>query len=117
MQYNHFSRLYFLNELEGLDLQKYLNKVKIPQISDNAKAECDKAIIIDEIPEAVRSLANDKNPGSDGNPCEFYKTFWSQIVIHFHQSFQTSFLCGELGSSQKQGVVHLIPKKTMISQI
>ena len=63
MQYNHFS-----NELEDLDLQKSLNKIKIPQISDNAEAECDKAITIEEITEAVRSLANNKTPGSDGIP-------------------------------------------------
>ena len=60
IQYYHFSRLYSSNELEDSDLQKYQNKIKIPQISDNAKAECDKAITIDEITEAVRSLANNK---------------------------------------------------------
>ena len=47
----------------------------MPQISDNAEAECSKVIAFDDITEAMERLAYNKTPGSYGIPCEVYKTF------------------------------------------
>ena len=55
-------------------------------------------------------MANDKSPGPDGIPTEFYKIFWSDIGASVFRSFTHAFDQGELSDSQKKGVITLIPK-------
>ena len=60
---------------------------------------------------AVQDLPNNKSPGPDGIPIEFYKKFWSSISEILFDSFRKSFESGQLSPSQKKGVITLIPKK------
>ena len=56
-------------------------------------------------------MGNDKSPGLDGIPVEFYKTFWPQIGEVLVKSFNESHDGGELSNTQKQAVLSLIFKK------
>ena len=56
-------------------------------------------------------MSNNKSPGPDGIPCEFYKYFWNEIGDHVYNSFICAFNRGELSPSQRQGVINLVPKK------
>ena len=56
-------------------------------------------------------MPNNKSPGPDGIPIEFYKQFWSSISEILFDSFRKSFKTGQLSPSQKKGVITLIPKK------
>ena len=40
----------------------------------------EKEITEDEIKKAIKNSPNNKSPGSDGFPIEFYKVFWNQII-------------------------------------
>ena len=55
-------------------------------------------------------MQNDKSPGLDGFPAEFYKFFWQDIKNHLFNSYMTSLDKGILSISQ-HGVITLIPKK------
>ena len=57
------------------------------------------------------SFDGNKSPGSDGLPIEFYKCFWENIKPYVLNSYKCMLIKGELGISQKQGVISLIPKK------
>ncbi|KAI8514955.1 hypothetical protein Bbelb_075460 [Branchiostoma belcheri] len=65
----------------------------------------------DELFNSVHSMANNKCPGSDGLPKEFYITFWHLIGDDLLMVFNEVFDAGELSPSQKFGVVTLLPKK------
>ena len=57
----------------------YLNHINIPKLSGDNREYCDSDLSFDEVTKAVKSLANNKTPGPDGLPTEFYKVFWSYI--------------------------------------
>ena len=56
-------------------------------------------------------MANNKSPGSDGYPIEFYKMFWNQIGNILVKSLNFSFNNGQLSDSQRRGIISLIPKE------
>ena len=109
-----FERLYSesdVNANTNVCLDTYLNNINIPKISEESQQICDKTIDFDEVCKAVDGLANNKSPGMDGIPVEFYKKFWNQIGEYVYDSFIQAFDKGELSDSQRKGVINFIPKK------
>ena len=74
----YFERLYSESDVNfntDACLDTYLNNINIPKISEESQQICDKTIDFDEVCKAVDALANNKSPGMDGIPVEFYKKF------------------------------------------
>ena len=71
---------------------------------------CERPISEKEAKEVVKNMKNNKTPGTDGFPVEFYKFFWCDINTYLINSFNESFLKGELSVSQKQGIITCLPK-------
>ena len=59
----------------------------------------------------MSSFALNKTPGNDGLPTEFYQTFWNAVGELLVESFNESFIKGEMSPSQRQAVITLIEKK------
>ena len=55
-------------------------------------------------------MANDKTPGLDGFPCEFYKTFWDMIGPDLLHVYQEAMHTGSLGALINKGNIKFIPK-------
>jgi len=51
----------------------------LPQISEAESEELGKEITMDECEVAMRQMADNKSPGDDGLPVEFYKLFWPEL--------------------------------------
>ena len=115
MQMKYFSDMYseanILFNNDEVDTETYLKLVNLPKISDQSRALCENAINIEEVKKAVSSMSNNKSPGPDGIPCEFYRHFWNEIGDHVYNSYTCAFNRGELSPSQRQGVINLVPKK------
>ena len=60
---------------------------------------------------APLTFADNKTPGNDGLPAEFYKRFWPLLRKQLTQCLDYSFEYGQLSSSQSQAVISLIQKK------
>ena len=69
-----------------------------------------KPVTQEEMLWALRRIQNDKSPGLDGFPAEFYKFFWQDIKNYLFNSYMTSLDKG-INISQCRGVITLIPKK------
>ena len=112
-QKNFYSSLYsnLGNGINNEDLSAYLDKISIPQISNNTKIICDDELTLEEIHKAFKSLALNKTPGIDGLPVEFYRVFWEDIKDILLNTYQNSFRKGLLTTSQRQGIINLISKK------
>ena len=54
-------------------------------------------------------MKNNKSPGSDGVPADFYKVFWSKIKF-FVFCFTLCFAGKELSTTMKQTTLSCIPK-------
>ena len=113
VQHDYFSNIYTDKNPENndMDIEKYLDGIDIPKISEQSKTLCDSVITLQEVQKAINSLANNKTPGPDGIPSEFYKTFWTELGNELFNAFIKSFEKCELTKSQKQGIINLIPKK------
>ena len=109
IQRKFYEKLYSQDSNHTLDkYNNFLQKIAFPIMS---KSICEAKITPDEIKEAISDLPNNKTPGTDGLPVEFYKLFFNEIIDLLSKSFENNFQLGQLSSSQRQGVICLIPQK------
>ena len=60
---------------------------------------------------ALRSSANNKSPGLDGFPKEFYLTYWEIVGPDFVEMANCCFAAGKLPQSLRRAIITLIFKK------
>jgi exonuclease III len=89
----------------------FLENAEIIQIESNEKKCLDEDISKEEIAAALKELANNKAPGSDGLDASFYKFFWSKIGVYVCGSLMQGINEGEMSIEQKRAVLTLLPKK------
>ena len=92
-------------------ISSFLDDLTIPKLSETDKNSCEGKISAGECYKLLESFQNNKTPGNDGIPIEFYKKFWSLISDPFIYSVNECFEKGEMSVSQKQAVITLIEKK------
>ena len=56
-------------------------------------------------------MNNNKSPGNDGLPKEFYICFFEKLADPLTQALNQSFVDGEMSISQRQAVITLIGRK------
>lgn len=80
-------------------------------LSENQALLCDGLLTSDEVLCALKGMARNRSPGSDGLPVEFYLRFWDVIGSDLTDVFNEAFQMGSLSESQKHGLISLIFKK------
>ena len=87
------------------------NDLNIPTLSEDQKNISEGKISAEECYRLLDSFDNNKTPGNDGIPIEFYMIFWPVISDSFMDCINESFEKGEMSSSQKRAIITLIEKK------
>ena len=59
----------------------------------------------------MRNLSNNKSPGCDGFPSDFYKFFWIDVRELVFDSFLYTYDSKRLSIDQRRGILSIIPKK------
>ena len=72
-----YKSLYKSNDVQNADV--YLKNLKTNKVSEKHFNEMNENITESELLKIVKSLQNNKSPGEDGLPAEFYKFFWHDI--------------------------------------
>ena len=80
-------------------------------LNNEKRSFCEGQLTAKECLEALKDMAAEKSPGTDGLPCEFYKVFWEDIGETLTNALNFSYEIGNLTISQRRGIVKLIPKK------
>jgi len=62
----------------------------------------------EQIKTAIRKIGNNKSPGPDGLPAEFYKLFEDIIIEPLHEAIKDCWTSGCLTETMRQGDVVLI---------
>ena len=88
----------------------FLNKYEHKKLSDEERNELDEEIEDNEIASAIKDMANNKAPGQDGIPVDFYKKNWKKISKPVTDSIHKSIMEGEMSLDQKRATITLIPK-------
>ena len=66
---------------------------------------------IHECEVALKTMENNKTPGTDGLTSELYRYFWKLLSPFMVDSFNFAFRNGTLSISQRQAIISLITKK------
>ena len=99
------------NETDHRNAAKsFLNNLNIPKLSEEEKGSCEGIILLNECELILETFQNNKAPGNDSIPVEFYKKLWPIISEPFIKYVNECFENKELSSSQKQAVITLIEK-------
>lgn len=86
-------------------------------LSENDKKYCENFPTLQECAEAVNGMKNNKSPGIDGLPVEFYKMFWKNIRNFLYEAISQIYIEEELTSTQKCSVLSLIHKKGELDKL
>lgn len=89
-------------ELEGL-----LNY----RCSDEECRLLEEEVTAEEVRKVLFAMPNNKSPGPDGYPVEFFKTTWSVIAQDFIIAVQSVFRFGFLPKGVNSTILALVPKK------
>ena len=88
----------------------YLQQVQFVTFPEEERDKLDAPILIQEIGNAVKNMKNNKVPGTDGFPAEWYKMFWGKIKKLLHEVYLEALNDGELHLTAKRGVIALLEK-------
>ena len=80
------------------------------RVPEKLKIEQDQQLEINELQEAVKGMNNNKTPGADGLPADFYKVFWKDLKYAFLEMVHSVFQREKLHETARQGILNLIPK-------
>ena len=80
------------------------------QLQIEEKKKLDEKITKKDLLDNLRETENNKAPGLDGLPFEFYKTFWNLLGDDFYELTNAIFDQGRLTSSQQVALISLLAK-------
>ena len=108
----YFENIYSSRNLPSLDLQQKLPLLsELPKLTDDSKKNIEGLISLQECLDALKTLKNNKTPGTDGIPVEFYKFFFRDIGSVLVRCFNHSFQEEIMSPDQRRAIINLIPKK------
>ena len=110
----HFYHNLYRSKFEDKDSkagEAFLHSLNIPKLSEEQKQSCKGTISLDEIKAILDTFQNNKSPGNDGIPVEFYKICWDLISDSFLECVNEAFTYGEMSSSQKKAIIAIIAKQ------
>ena len=107
----HFANLFKKHD-DFLDSEviSYLTYTTCLKLSSLESESLEGEISIEELGETLKMLSNNRSPGSDGFPYEFFKIFWGDIKHFVHRSLVYGLNNGELSITQREGLITLVPK-------
>jgi len=90
---------------------EFIESVKTTKtLNENDRKEIEGLLTIGECYKSLTKMANNKTPGNDGLPKEFYVYFWKELGEEMVSSFNYSFEKGVLSTTQRQAIVTLLEK-------
>ena len=108
----YYEQLYQEDNISDVAMDQYLESVQLENILSQTDREfLDKPITKDECKDALFSMKENKSPGLNGIPSEFFKTFWPYIGDLVYNSIQETLIEGKMSVLQRRAMLRLIHKK------
>ena len=80
-------------------------------VPNDIKEKQDQQLLVQDLCKAMKLMNNNKTPGSDGIPVDFYKVFWSRLSTAFYNMIEEVFATKYLHDTAREGILNLIPKQ------
>ena len=87
------------------------DQLDTPKLAEDEKQFLENPLTKQEIFDVIKSMKHNKSPGLDGLPVEYYIVFWPDICDMLINSFNFSLQNGMMSSSQRNGVITILPQK------
>ncbi|MGL5599123.1 MAG: reverse transcriptase domain-containing protein, partial [Aeromonas sp.] len=107
--HNFFQDLYNKKNIDNTAVAHFLSRIGIT--NRNEADPIDSDLTVDDLTKALNSMQNNKSPGADGLPKEFYTMFWDELKDSMLAMFKESLHLQILPPSLREGVISLIYKK------
>ena len=92
------------------DQDFFINSLDLT-LSQAESDSCEGEVTQEECRRALAGMKNNKSPGIDGLPYEFYTHFWSTLGPDMVDVYNECFESGRLSFSQRSGLITLLYKK------
>ena len=109
-QLKHFYEYQYTSKSTS-ESEIFFKDATLPILSDHHKRLCDADLTLQECKSSLLSFKDNKSPGTDGIPVEFYKVFWDLLGKPMFESFKYAFTNGEMSTSQKLAISILMDKR------
>ena len=98
------------DQIDNIDLETMLEKTDIAKLSRKEATALEGPLTIDELGIALKKMKNNKTPGIDGFPSEFFKVFWVKLKYLVLNALNHCYEKGMLSISMRQTIINCIPK-------
>ena len=105
-----YTALYYSNGNNKEQMEDNLKHIKY-KINKDEQKQLNEWISEPEIQNAIKEMANEKSPGDDGLPKEFYQKFKDILIPELCEIYNNIILSGKQPESPKIGIIKLIFKK------
>uniref|UniRef100_A0A669D815 Reverse transcriptase domain-containing protein n=1 Tax=Oreochromis niloticus TaxID=8128 RepID=A0A669D815_ORENI len=92
------------------EIDQFLDNITLPKLLDTQAMALDSPLTPGELQEALISMPNNKAPGPDGFPAEFYKEFWTTLAPVFYRTLLEIKENGRLPSNMNSANINLLLK-------
>ncbi len=92
------------------DIDSFLNNINLPQLSKHQINTLESPLTEHEFFNALKLMPNNKSPGPDGCPAEFYKHFWSILSPLFIRMINESKQKSKLPDNMNTATISLLLK-------
>jgi len=108
---NFYSKLYSSEkDPDQKDIDSFLNNINLPQLSKHQINTLESPLTEHELFNALKLMPNNKAPGPDGFPAEFYKHFWSILSPLFIRMINESKQKSKLPDNMNTATISLLLK-------
>lgn len=104
-----YSVLFIAGEIDFSAQDNLLSNLSA-QLPNDVRAHCEGLLSSHEVLTALKGMAHNMSPGSEGLPMEFFLSFWATLGSDLVEVLNSFFKIGSLPSSQK-ALISLIFKK------
>ena len=96
--------------LEDVKFDEILNQDFVKKLTGNQAQQLEGPLVLSELSNTLKNMKNNKTPGIDGFPAEFFKVFWGQLKFMILRVANFYFHKGKFSVTMRQSIINCIPK-------